>query len=177
MKKHYMQSISVFSLGTPLVLALIAWTIITTVKSSMLSDFDKNKATYANDKLLNTQLEALKKQAGYAKFVPEWKKLMQGDSFAKLNTQLEKSIDSANKSNTLLLTSQKRESRPNFGVKGKYSAYSYGLQGTYGEAQKCLLDLESRMPNTMLTKLDVKPTRSSNLYNFNLNFTTWELAK
>lgn len=177
MKKHYIQSISVFSLGFPLAIALVAWIIITSVKSSVLSDFEKNKITYADDQRLSKQLAILKKQVGYSKFVPEWQDLMSGDSFAKLNTQLEKSIDTANKSNTLLLTSQKRESQPRHGVKGKYSAYSYGLQGTYGEVQKCLLDLESRIPSTMLTKLDIKPSHSGHLYNFNLNFTTWELAK
>jgi hypothetical protein len=177
MKKFYIQSISVFSLVIPLTITLIAWIVITTVKSSMLGDFEQVKSTYQNDQVLNAQLAKLKTQVGYAKYVPEWQSLMKGDSFSKLNQQLEKSINTANNSKTLTLTSQKRESKPRFGVKGNYSAYSYGLEGTYGEMQQCLLDLEARMPNTMLTKLDIEPSRSGNLYNFKLNFTTWELAK
>lgn len=177
MNKLYIKSISVFSLLIPLSLALIAWLAIAVTKSKLLSDFEVAKSTYQNDQMLNRQLAILKKQVGFAKYTPDWEELMQGESFAKLNNQLEKSIKFANKSKTLNLTSQKRESRPKYGVKGSYSAYTYGLQGTYAEVQKCLLDLESRMPNTMLTKLEIQPSKSSNLYNFNIAYTTWELAK
>ncbi|MGJ8671653.1 hypothetical protein [Rubritalea sp.] len=177
MKKFYIQSISVFSIIIPLIIIIIAWVAITVVKSTMLGDFEKNKVTYQTDQSLNQQLNILKKQAGYAQYVPQWEELMQGDSFAKMNGQLEKSIESANKSKTLTLTSQKREGRPNLGVAGPYSAYSYGIQGTYAEVQQCLLDLESNMPNSMLTKLTINASNSGNFYNFNLNFTTWELTK
>ncbi|MFC5049936.1 hypothetical protein ACFPK9_04855 [Rubritalea spongiae] len=177
MKKLYIQSISIFSLVIPLAIVLVLGIIISIVKSTALNNFEKNKRSYQEDQMLDQQLTVLRKQKGYAAHQEQWRDLMLGDSFAKLNKQLDSSIKSANQSDTLTLTSQKRDSRPNLGVKSQYSAYSYGLRGTYGEVQQCLLHLESHLPQTMLTKLSIKPSRSNNLYDFNLNFISWELAK
>lgn len=175
MKKLYFPGIALFSLVLPLLVALIGFAIVSITKSSMIGDAPQLQATYDNDLALNAQLEQIQlKLKNKSPYVKQWQSLIKGESFGKLNQQMDQSIKAVSKTKSLSLTGSKRETPPNLRADSNVAACSYGLKGTYGEIQRCLTDLESKMPQTMVTKMKLSATPDNKLINFNVNFTAWE---
>jgi hypothetical protein len=178
MKKYYIQSIGTFAIALPLLSALVLTGIITLVKSNLLGDYSQSKNLYKTEQAQIAVLENLKVQhkanQGQLK---QWTQLMTGDSFTKVNEQLRQSISNNNKTKTLQLTDQKRATTPSFAVAASRSACDFTLEGTFSEIQRCMTELECKLPNLMVNTMSIKPESNSNLLNLKLNYTIWEKAQ
>lgn len=175
MKKQYIQSISCFSVLVPIILFLIGLAIINITKNSFIGDFEQNKQSYINDQSLNTQIEGMKKGSAQRQAnLTSWNKLLEGNSFTKINNNLRESIKDNNKSKTLDILELNKGAEPKTGVNTKSSSFDLSLVGTYTDIQNCLLNLEAKMPNLMVNSLSLEPQKNSKLINLKLNYIVWE---
>ena len=160
----------------PIACALLSLGIISLIKKNITGDAEKNKATYLEELELNEQIQQLEKgNTTRRDTLATWTKLLEGNSFTKINNNLRDSIETHKaKSQAIEIVGLSRGSKPKNGVSFQSSSCDLILAGTYTDIQICLLNLEARMPNLMVNKFSLSPRKNSKLLNLNISYTVWE---
>ena len=175
----YRQSIIVFGIVLPVVLAAVVIGGGFMVKSSMLESFENKRKTYTTSE-----------QGRRSGLEIEAKVKLQRDHLNRWNEQL--SQETASSAATILRKiyehlpgkeiQQTGFERPTSATSGfgmaaaqKSSQLRITFRGTYRTVQRMFLELETRMPQLQLMELQITPnTSQSSLLNFQVTYTAWE---
>jgi len=174
----YRQSIALFGIVLPLIVAGVVVGGAFFVSSSMASDFAEKQQYYKTYEVnrigaLGIEAEVSRKRERVA----EWKKQLEDETKSTMNSNLHK-IQELLPSKEFMPTSI--DPLNSAGGLGSLSAQKstqihLGFRGTYRTVQRAFLELETRMPQLQLQELKMDPSGgASSLLNFDVTYTAWE---
>ncbi|GAA5497181.1 hypothetical protein Rhal01_03371 [Rubritalea halochordaticola] len=175
MNKLYSGSVILFGLVAPLIVALIALLVISSIKSSLLGDFKKNKLAYQQEQAIQQQITALKNQtAPQLTQFNQWQDLVSDDVYQKISSGIREQA-SMSPTQTMMITSESRsQAAKNIEniLKRNIVGIDIALNGTYKEIQSASLSLETASPNLFLHSFKLTPGRGK-LLDLNLTYLAW----
>lgn len=179
MKKHYLQSICLFSYIVPLLFSLVLIALVFFARSVILGGFSDKQKIYTTEQAQLITLKKLKTESKEKEVqLDQWKNLSEtADSFTDISAILRQSISDNSPTKTLQITQSKRTKASNAAINAASSNCEFGIEGTYSEIQRSLSQLESTMPNLMLNSMTIATGKNSKLLNLNLKYTIWEKSQ
>lgn len=174
----YRQSIALFGILLPAILAVIVVGGVFMLKGSVTASFaDKQMhyKTFESNRLNALGIEARvnrKKQ-----FIDQWKTQLSEETKSAVSANLRKIQESLPNKEFQSTAFDPINTPGGFGsVSAQRSAQiRLGFRGTYRTMQKAFLALETQMPQLQLQELRIDPsTNQSSLLNFDVTYTAWE---
>lgn len=175
----YRQSIIIFGIVIPLVIAAIIFGVSSMLRGKVTSSLETKThhyKGYESSKMSNLEAEA---QIGRQREIFEkWSELLKQETFSLVTTNLREIGEKLPSKEFQQTAFERMNNSSGFGsvTAQKSSGVKFNLRGTYRTVQKALLELETRMPNLQLQELRIDPnsTAETSLLNFQLIYTAWE---
>jgi len=175
----YRQSIIIFGIVLPLVLAAAVIGGGFLVKSNMLESFETKQKTYVtSEKGRLSGLEIETKVKRQRDNLNRWIEQLSQETASAAATNLRKICEHFS-SKEIQQTAFERppSSAGGFGAVAaqRSSQLRIAFRGTFRTVQRVFLELETRMPRLQLQELQISPnTNQSTLLNFQVTYTAWE---
>ena len=174
----YRQTITLFGIVVPVIVALAIGGICYLLKSKMTASFNnkqENYKTFEQSRIASVEIES--QVTRQRQHLDRWSNALAQETASAVTTNL-REIFSHLPSKEIQQTSFERANAAGgFGSISaqKSSQIRIALRGTYRALQRTFLELETRMPQLQLLELRLDPsTNQSTLLNCQVTFTSWE---
>ncbi|BCU78238.1 hypothetical protein [Luteolibacter sp. LG18] len=174
----YRQSIALFGIVLPLLVAVIVVGAAFYVANGMKTDFEDKQKKFTNYE--QSRIGALGVEAEVSRkrqHVDLWKAKLAEETKSALSANLRKIQETLPGKEFQPTAFDAVSSSGGFGAVSaqKSSQIRLGLRGTFRTVQRAFLELETRMPQLQLTELKMDPSMSqTSLLNFDVTYTAWE---
>lgn len=173
----YKQSIILFGIVIPLVLAAAVIGGGIFLKKQMAASYETRSAEYLAYN--RTQTAAFQVEAKIAKQRPHlarWKTELAEEPSSAMRTHLKAISDKLPPKEFMETSFTRVPGKGGFGSASvqQSSQVAIGFRGTFRSVQRGLAELEARMPQLQLQELKIDPTQQGNLLNFQVSYTAWE---
>jgi hypothetical protein len=174
----YRQTILLFGLALPILIATAVISGGFMLKSKMAASFDNKEKTFKSYEQSRLSALEIENQVGrQRKYLDHWNEQLSQETASSVATHLRK-ISERLPSKEIQQTSFERPNNTGgFGAAAaqKSSQLRITFRGTYRTLQRAFLELETRMPQLQLQELRIDPTASqASLLNFQVTYTAWE---
>jgi len=175
----YRQSIIIFGIVLPVVLAAAIIGGGFLVKSNMLESFENKRKTYASSEQGRLSVLDIEKKVKLQRdHLDRWSEQLSQETASAAATNLRKIYEHL-PSKEIQQTAFERppSAGGGFGAVAaqKSSQLRIAFRGTFRTVQRVFLELETRMPRLQLQELQISPnTSQSTLLNFQVIYTAWE---
>jgi hypothetical protein len=176
--KFYRQSILLFGLVIPLLVAVVLIAGSYVFKSNVETSFKKNVTGYNSSEKDREECLLIE-----SKILPErpaierCEKLLNQKAASSVLPQLREIMTAVGKSELQETNSTVTSGKAGFGAVAEQnsSQIQVKFRGTFQAMQRVLLKLETKFPQLQLNDLKIDPnTSQSSLLNFQVNYTAWE---
>ncbi|MBC7979087.1 MAG: hypothetical protein H7Y36_00820 [Armatimonadetes bacterium] len=175
----YKQSIILFGIIVPVIIAFIVIGTCAFLKSRISSSFaskTQHYSGYEQSRMGALEIEALlSRQRLHSE---RWQELLKQETFSTVTTNLRAIAEELPPKEFQQTAFERLGQSSGFGSVSaqKSSGLRFNFRGTYRSVQRAFLELETRMPNLQLQELRIDPSNSteSSLLNFQVTYTAWE---
>lgn len=173
----YRQTIALFGIAVPLIIAAVIIGIGFMMKSKMLASFENKQSTYKTydqGRLAAQEIES--EVIRQRPHLERWNKQLAEETASTVTTNL-REITTKLPTKEIQLSAFDPSGSGGFGSVSaqKSSQVRIALRGTYRTMQRAFLELETRMPQLQLQELKMSPNSTqSSLLNFEVSYTAWE---
>lgn len=174
----YRQSIVIFGLVLPLGVVGAALFASLLLKSNIESRYQKNIIGFKESE--TSRLAGLAVEGKLITQRPameRWTKLLSGETANIVSVQLREILASVDQTELQQTNFEPSSLKSGFGAvtAQKSSQLDIDFRGTYRAMQRCLLELETRLPQLQLQGIKVDPIQGQrSLLNFKITYTAWE---
>lgn len=175
----YRQSIALFGIVLPLIVAAIVVGGTFSYSNDMAKDFaekQKHFKTYETNRIGGLGIEA--QMSRKRSSVDQWKTQLSEETKSAMSSHLGKIQEMLPSKEFQRTAFEPLNSIGGFGGMSaqKSSQIHLGFRGTFRSVQRAFLELETRMPQLQLQELKMDPAQGTNasLLNFDLTYTAWE---
>lgn len=175
----YRQSIALFGIVLPLILAIAVVGGAFYLKSTMDESFaTKQKAYKVYDQTRIGALGVETQVRNRRVYVDQWKAQLSEETKSALSSNLRKIQETLPGKEFQTTVTETLNTRAGFASASaqKSSQIHLGFRGTFRTVQRAFLELETRMPQLQLQefKMDPNTTGPVSLLNFDVTYTAWE---
>jgi len=175
----YRQSIIIFGIVLPAVLAAAVIGSAFLVKSNMLESFENKEKTYITSEQARRNGLAIEYEVKQQRDnLDRWNEQLSQETASAANTNLREIFEHlTNKEIVKTAFERPPNSAGGFGsvAAQKSSQLRIAFRGTFRTVQRAFLELETRMPRLQLLELQISPNANqSTLLNFQVTYTSWE---
>ncbi|MGC4017630.1 MAG: hypothetical protein QM755_24405 [Luteolibacter sp.] len=174
----YRQSITLFGIVLPLLVAGIVVGVAFYIASDMKADFAQKEKKYAMSE--KSRIEAIGTETTLGRkrqFTEQWKAKLGEETKSAISANLRKIQETLPSKEFQSTAFEPMNGRGGFGSVSsqKSSQLRLGLRGTFRTVQRAFLELETRMPQLQLNELKMDPSSNqTSLLNFEVTYTAWE---
>lgn len=175
---HYRQSILLFGLILPLVLAGLIVGGAFYARQSVAQSYGAKEKQFKLYEQNKRGAEALEKELTVKReYVKQWKSLLAEETKSQVNNHIRKIQDSP------LGKEFQQTSTDSLNMPGGFASVSaqkssqirLGFRGTYRALQRAFLELETRMPQLQMQELKIDANASqASMNNVDITYTAWE---
>lgn len=174
----YRQTIALFGLVLPIVVATIIVGACFFMKSKMVASFEnkqQNYATYEAGRRAGNELE--KDVTSRRPHLERWREQLSQETASTFTTTFRDIAERLPAKEIQQTAFEPSATKAGFGSVSaqKSSQLRIAFRGTYRTMQRAFLELETRMPQLQLQDLKIDPSSTqSSLLNFQVTYTAWE---
>lgn len=174
----YRQTIILFGIALPVVVAAAVIGVGFAIKNQMTASFDnkqKNYKTYEQGRLSGLEIEA--QVTRQRQHLERWNEQIAQETASSVATNLREIIEQLPSKEIQQTAFERPGSTGGFGtvVAQNSSQIRIAFRGTYRTLQRAFLELESRMPRLQLQDLKMDPiANQAALLNVQVTYTVWE---
>ena len=174
----YRQTIILFGLVLPILIAAAVCGVGFMLKSQMTTSFDHKQQTFKTyDQARRAGREIETQIIRQRQFLDLWNEQLSQETASAVSTNLRKICEQLPSKEIQQTSFERPGGSGGFGSVSaqKSSLLRIAFRGTYRTMQRAFLELETRMPQLQLQDLRIDPTTNqSSLLNFQVTFTAWE---
>jgi hypothetical protein len=172
----YRQSILIFGLILPLLIAISVLMASYLLKSKLEDSFRSNTVSYkSTDDIRLASLAIESKVIRLRPAMERWNTLLSQEAANIIQTKLDTIINEFPVSEIQRVSFTPSSTKTGFGSGQKSSQIQFVLRGTFHTVQRALLKLETQLPQLQLQDLIIDPKlSSSSLLTFTITYTAWE---
>ena len=173
----YRQTIALFGIVLPVIVAAIIVGISFFLKSQMVESFDNKLANYKTNeqgRLAGLEIEA--QVTRQRQHIERWTTQLSQETKSTVNKNIREITDHLPSKEITMTAIDPSSTKSGFGsvsAQGS-SQVRIAFRGTYRTMQRAFLELETRMPQLQLQEFRIDPSTTSSLLNFQVNYTAWE---
>lgn len=174
----YRQSIILFGIVAPVLVAAVVVGVCFMVKSRMTASFEnklQNHKTYEQDRLAGLAIET--EVTRQREHLERWRHDLSEETASTVATHLRHITERLPDKEIQQTAFERPTGNGGFGSASaqKSSQIRISFRGTYRTLQRAFLELETAMPQLQLQELRMDPSSGqSNLLNFQVTYTAWE---
>lgn len=174
----YRQTIILFGIVVPMVVAAIVVGVSFMLKSKMVSSFNNKQAnykTYEQGRIAGLEIEA--QVTRQRQHLDRWNESLAQETASAVATNLRGIIDELPGKEIQQTAFERPSGSAGFAsvAAQKSSQVRISFRGTFRTLQRAFLELETRMPQLQLQELRMDPvTNQTSLMNFQVSYTAWE---
>ncbi len=174
----YRQSITLFGIVVPVLIAAVVIAAGSFLKSKMAASFDnkqRNYTSYEQGRMGAIEIETL--VARERQHLDRWHAQLSEETASAVATNLREISDSLPSKEIQQTAFERPSGKGGFGTVSAQnsSQIRIAFRGTFRTLQRAFLALETRMPQLQLQELRMDPNSTqSSLLNFQVTYTAWE---
>ena len=175
----YKQSIILFGIVVPVLMAGIVFGACAFVKAKITNSFNNKAQYYSGHEQSRMGALEIEAQLSRQRVSSErWQELLKQETFSLVTTNLRAIGEDLPPKEFQQTAFERLGQTTGFGSISaqKSSGLKFNFRGTFRTVQQAFLELETRMPNLQLQDLRIDPNVSpeSSLLNFQVTYTAWE---
>ena len=174
----YRQSIILFGIVLPVVVAAAICGGGFLLKSNMMESFDNKAKTYVTYEQAQRSANDIETQIkNQRQHLNRWNEQLSQETASAVATNLRKIYEHLPSKEIQQTAFERPSTNGGYGsvAAQKSSQLRIAFRGTYRTLQRTFLELETRMPRLQLQELQISPnTNQSTLLNFQVTYTAWE---